>query len=88
MSFLDHLRVQFFGKFQKHEPLTSLLQKVISNKYICVFYEEINDRVQFYAIILTEPYTFATELAKWKNVLQNALQLSVYQNFRSFFTYI
>lgn len=67
LPFLDHIRTQLSDRFQKHKSLISSLQQIIPSKCIHATNEEINDCVQFYSQILTEPSTFKSEFSIWKS---------------------
>ncbi|XP_022177201.1 52 kDa repressor of the inhibitor of the protein kinase-like [Myzus persicae] len=67
LPFLDHIRIQLSDRFQKHKFLIKSLQQIIPSKCIHSTSEEMNDCVQFYSRILTEPTVFKAEFSIWKS---------------------
>ncbi|XP_060878267.1 52 kDa repressor of the inhibitor of the protein kinase-like [Metopolophium dirhodum] len=67
LPFLDHIRIQLSDRFQKHKFLIKSLQQIIPSKCIHSTSEEMNDCVQFYFRILTEPTVFKAEFSIWKS---------------------
>lgn len=67
LPFLSHIRIQLSDRFQKHKFLIRSLQQIIPSKCIYSTSEEVNDCVQFYSRILTEPTVFKAEFSIWKS---------------------
>jgi hypothetical protein len=67
LPFLDHIRIQLYDRFQKHKSLVSSLTQIIPSKCIYSTSEEINDCVQFYSQILTDPTVYKAEFSIWKS---------------------
>jgi len=67
LPFLDHIRIQLSDRFQKHKFLIKPLQQIILSKCIHSTSEEMNDCVQFYSRILTEPTVFKVEFSIWNS---------------------